>query len=123
MAWIALLIFLLLAPMATYALVGAFSTPGAIGQLLAGTGGFVLVVLFLILGGSKLVGWLLVGACVIGLLSTFVATAWLVRDDRDVGLGGPAHDETQALFAGMEWPLFVAALPIALSMALMGTIS
>lgn len=123
MGWIALLLWLLLAPMALFAGLGVLTTPGAAGQVLAGAGGFALCVIFLAVGGSSLVGWMLLGAAVVGVLACALAVSWLVRDDHDAGFAGQGADETQALLAGVELPLFLAAVPVTLAMAITGSLT
>jgi hypothetical protein len=106
MQWLALILWLLIAPVGMLLGVFALSTPGAALQAPAVVAGLGLTVVYLITD-SPAAAWGGFAAAVLAFVTTGAAGAWLVSGDREVSAAGQTAEETQAAIAGWQLPLLV----------------
>jgi hypothetical protein len=119
MEWIAVFTFGLAALLGLGVARGAVAFAPLGLQAVAGVAGLALCILFLAVGGSTALAWGAFAAAVIGLLLATVGAAWLTSGEHTVGSDAQqSHEETEALFIGMELPLLGLAATFALLTAL-----
>jgi hypothetical protein len=118
MEWLSVILWALVAGLA--APIGAGATMGApslgLGPL-AGVGGLVLCVLFMIFGGNAL-AWCAFGLAVLGAIVVWLGAWRLIDEHRPVSWAHGVGEETIALLCGAAAPLFVVEAGVALLVAL-----
>lgn len=119
MEWIGLVIWIIVVVFALPLGRHGHSQPFSLGvQVLAAVAGLGLYIVFLVLGDPAALAW---GATALGVVSTasiLVAVTWLISDDRPISHAGQGAEETCALLAGVELPLFALATGSAALIAL-----
>ena len=118
MEWLAVILWAQVAGIAMIAGAGALmGAPSLSLAPLAGGGGFVLCVLFMIFGGDAL-AWVAFGLAVLGAISVWLGGAALIDANRQVSWAHGVGEETVALLCGVAGPLFAVQAGVALLMAL-----
>ena len=118
MEWLAVILWALVAglagPVGAGALMGAPSL--GLGPL-AGIGGLVCCVLFMITGTDAL-AWIAFGLAILGAICVWLGAARLIDANRPVSWAHGVGEETIALLCGAAAPLFVVEAGVALLVAL-----
>lgn len=112
---LALLVWLLLAGTGAILLPFAFTVPGSGLSAMAGTGGMIVCILFIVLGAPVWAGWAQVGLASLGVVGATLAAAQLL-DERFVI--GSATEELQAAVVGLRLPFYFAVGFVTLLVAL-----
>jgi hypothetical protein len=114
MEFLALVLWLTLASLGLLLLPAAFTAPGGVVAAMAAGAGFVVCILWIVLGAPSWTGWTQLGLAVVGTLGAGFAAATLV-DDR--AITGTAIEETAAGVAGLVLPFYFTTIAITLLMA------
>lgn len=115
MEFVALLVWLLLAGTGAILLPFAFTVPGSGLSAMAGTGGMIACILFIVLGAPVWAGWAQVGLAALGIVGATLAAAQLL-DERFVI--GSVTEEIQAAVVGLQLPFYFCAVFVTLLVAL-----
>ena len=111
---LALVLWLILAPMGLVLLPVAVTAPGAAIAALAAMTGVVFAVLWIVLDAAEWTGWVQFGLAVAGMIGGGLAVSTLV-DDRSIS--GSALEETGAAVLGLALPFYAVLILTTLLMA------
>jgi hypothetical protein len=116
--WLSVIIWALVAGLAGPLGAGAAMGAPSLGLApLAGIGGLVLCILFMIFGGNAL-AWCAFGLAVLGAIVVWLGAWRLIDEQRPVSWAQGVGEETVALLCGVAAPLFVVEAGVALLVAL-----
>lgn len=114
MEFLALILWLTLASLTLALLPAAFTAPAGVVAMMAAGAGFVVCVLWIVLGAPSWTGWAQLGLAIVGSIFAGLAVAPLT-DARSIT--GTAVEEVAAGALGLVLPFYVTTIAVTLLMA------